>query len=374
MEALVIDHLLRSQHVANDAVAFIYCNYKRQTEQSAKHMLSSILRQIIDIRPGVPKPVQEFYMSHTTRRIAPSSDKIRQVLGAAAEDLHRLTIVVDALDECETRARNVFLSAVEMLRRKCGVRLLATSRSLPNAQSHPTFLGKLELEVKAYDEDLEKYVRSRTSELHQVVSEPDLIETLVPVQSVLLDGCILDHFSDGSQKEKTDNVHTRFLLAQLLMDSFLDKLTVRDVKSALHNLRQGSDAYDIAYHAAMESMFAQGKGSSKMAKKLLAWVLCARRPLSTSEVLHALAIEPGDTEIDEDSIMEANQLLTICARLVTIDEQSDTVRFTYYTTQEYLQRNQEMWLPYAGIEIARVCIAYLSTSDLAVGLCASQGD
>jgi hypothetical protein len=178
--ALVIDHLLRSQHVADEPVTFIYCNYKRQSEQSAKHMISSILRQIIDIQPGVPMLVQEFYTSHTTKRTTPSPDEIEQVLEAASKGLQRLTIIVDALDECETRARQDFLSAVETLRRRCEVRLLATSRPLPTVQSHPTFLGKPTLEVKASDEDLEKYIRSRAIELHfRVMSKPDLLEDLV---------------------------------------------------------------------------------------------------------------------------------------------------------------------------------------------------
>jgi ankyrin repeat protein len=185
---------------------------------------------------------------------------------------------------------------------------------------------------------------------------------------------MLDYFSDRTQNDITDHIRTRFLLAQLLMDSFRDKATLRDVKSALRNLPQGSDAYDVAYHGAMERILAQGKGSSKMAKKILAWILCARRPLHTLELLHALAVEPGDTEIDEDNILETEQLLTICAGLVTIDEQSNNVRFVHYTTQEYLQRNQETWLPDAKIEIARSCIAYLSIDGLAVGPCLSQVD
>jgi hypothetical protein len=185
---------------------------------------------------------------------------------------------------------------------------------------------------------------------------------------------MLNHFYDESEKEITDNIHTRFLLAQLLMDSFRDKLTIRDVKSALQKLPQGSDAYDVAYSAAMERIFAQGEGSSKMAKKILAWILCAHRPLSTLELLHALAVEPGDNEIDEDNILETEQLLTICAGLVTIDEQSDSVRFIHYTTQEYLQRNQQIWLPHAEIEIARSCTAYLSIDGLLVGLCSSEVD
>jgi hypothetical protein len=143
-------------------------------------MLSSILRQIIDIQPGVPKLVQEFYTSHTKKRTTPSPDEIEQVLEAASKGLQRLTIIVDALDECETRTRQEFLSAVETLRRQCEVRLLATSRPLPSVQSHPTFLGKPTLEVKASNEDLEKYIRSRASELHfRVMSKPDLLEDLV---------------------------------------------------------------------------------------------------------------------------------------------------------------------------------------------------
>jgi hypothetical protein len=74
MAALIIDYLLRSQHMANEPVTFIYCNYKRQSGQSAKHMLSSILRQIVDIQPGILKLVQDFNTSHTTKRTTPSSD------------------------------------------------------------------------------------------------------------------------------------------------------------------------------------------------------------------------------------------------------------------------------------------------------------
>lgn len=185
---------------------------------------------------------------------------------------------------------------------------------------------------------------------------------------------MLNHFYDWAEKEIADYLHTRFLLAQLLMDSFRDKLTIRDVKSALQNLPQGSNAYDVAYHAAMERIFAQGEVSKEMAKRILAWILCAHRPLSTLELLHALAVERGDTEIDEDNIMEAEQLLTICAGLVAIDEQSNSVRFIHYTTQEYLQRNQQTWLPHANIEIARTCTNYLLIKALTTGPCSSEKD
>jgi hypothetical protein len=180
MATLVIDHLLRTRHMACHPIVFIYCDYKRQSEQSAKHMLSSVLRQIVDIHPGTPKLVQDFHKIHTEKRSTPSTDEIRQTLQTASKDLHGLTVVVDALDECETSARHAFLSAIEMLRRQCGVRLLASSRYLPAVQSHSIFLRQPRLEVRASDEDLEKYIRSRAIELHPpVMSMPDLFEDLV---------------------------------------------------------------------------------------------------------------------------------------------------------------------------------------------------
>jgi Cdc6-like AAA superfamily ATPase len=179
MAALVINHLLRSQQLPNEPVTFIYCNYKRQSEQSAKHMLASIFSQIVDTQPVVPKLVQEFYTSHVEKRTTPSFDEIRQILEAVSRDLHRLTIVVDALDECETRARKDFLSAVHTLRGQCQIRLLATSRFLPAIESHSAFLGKPKLEVRASDEDLEAYIRLRADEVNQLKSKHELLENLV---------------------------------------------------------------------------------------------------------------------------------------------------------------------------------------------------
>jgi len=179
MAALVINHLLRSQQLPNEPITFIYCNYKRQSEQSAKHMLASLFRQIIDIQPGIPKLVQDFYTFHTTKRTTPSTDEIRQILEAVSRDLHRLTIVVDALDECETRARKDFLSAVHTLRGQCQIRLLATSRFLPAIESHSAFLGKPKLEVRASDKDLEAYIRLRADEVNQLKSKHELLENLV---------------------------------------------------------------------------------------------------------------------------------------------------------------------------------------------------
>jgi ankyrin repeat protein len=166
------------------------------------------------------------------------------------------------------------------------------------------------------------------------------------------------------------------MLALLSVDSFEKKRTVADVKDTLETLPTGSDAYDSAYAAAMERIFDPDKDEDtrQLARKIMSWILCARRPLSTLELLHALAVNFGESKFNKDRIMDDGEILTVCAGLVTIDEKSDTVRFIHYTAQEYLQRNRQRWLPHANLEIAHICTAYLSLDDLSAGPCPSKQD
>lgn len=151
----------------------------------------------------------------------------------------------------------------------------------------------------------------------------------------------------------------RFLIAQLLMDSFQTRLKVKSIKSDLLALPKGLDAYDTAYEDAMTRIFGQERDYQESAEKILSLILCARRSLTSGELQHALMIETGDTELEEDNSLDCETMLSVCAGLITIDESSDTIRFVHYTTQEYLQRTQKRWLPKAELKIARACLDYL---------------
>jgi hypothetical protein len=180
MAALVIDRLLRSEHEAERPVVFIYCSYKRRSEQSIKHMLCTLLRQVVDIQEGIPEVVQDFYTAHVRKRTTPSTQEVEQILRGVAKGLLGLTVLVDALDECEAQTCQNLLSTIEALRKQCKVRLLATSRFLPDIQSHTSILDKPSLEVRASEQDLELYIRSRVGEFcSPVASNPDLLEIIV---------------------------------------------------------------------------------------------------------------------------------------------------------------------------------------------------
>ena len=159
-------------------------------------------------------------------------------------------------------------------------------------------------------------------------------------------------------------------MARLHVDSLLDKKTVKKAKVTLKAFKKGSEALGKAYDEALERIEGQLAEDASLAHRALSWITYARRPLRTLELCHALAIEPGDNELEPDAVYNIDDILSVCAGLVTVDKQSDVVRLVHYTTQEYLStRFREGWMPEAKQDIAIACITYLSMDDLKSGAC-----
>lgn len=167
---------------------------------------------------------------------------------------------------------------------------------------------------------------------------------------------------------------TRFLLAKLHLDSLFDIKLPKDVKIALEKLPKGSEAYDHAYQDAMHRIHCQGPKSVEFANHIMSWITCAKRPLSTSGLQHALAVEVGKMKLDEKGLPEVEDMVSVCAGLVTIDEESNVIRLVHYTTQEFLERMQKHWFPNAETNITRICVSYLSFHSFECGPCQTYNE
>jgi predicted ATP-grasp superfamily ATP-dependent carboligase len=137
-------------------------------------------------------------------------------------------------------------------------------------------------------------------------------------------------------------------------------MTKKAIKSTLKSLPKGSTALNKAYDEAIERIEGQLPDESKLAKSVLNWVIYAKRQLIIKEITHALAIEEGDLELDEDNIPDIEDLISVCASLIAVDEESDVIRLVHYTTQDYFKRVQETWRLKAQEEITSACLTYLS--------------
>ena len=143
-------------------------------------------------------------------------------------------------------------------------------------------------------------------------------------------------------------------------------MTVKDIRHALQNLSAGLEE---AYKDALERIESQKPGLSSFAKRVLSWITCARRPLTLPELRHALATKTTEPGIDEDAFPDADEMVSICAGLVTVDQETNIIRLIHTTTREYFESIHETLFPSVQREIAITCLNYLSLNEFADGCC-----
>lgn len=152
----------------------------------------------------------------------------------------------------------------------------------------------------------------------------------------------------------------------------MDKRRTKEVKLTLSSLAKGSAALNKAYSDALRRIEGQLEGDARLAKKALSWITLAKRPLTTSELCCALAVEPNESELDTENTPDIEDIVSVCAGLVVIDPESAIIRLVHYTTQEYFERIQDSWNPDAQLLVASTCITYLSFSVFRYGSCVSD--
>lgn len=127
------------------------------------------------------------------------------------------------------------------------------------------------------------------------------------------------------------------------------------------------------YEDAMKRINEQGGEFAMFAKRVLSRIVCAKRPLTTLELRHALAVEVGTSKLDEGNIPTV-ELSSVCAGLVTVDEESDIIRLIHYTTHEYFERTLKDWFPDADFDISITCVTYISFDTFNSGFCQAENE
>ena len=113
----------------------------------------------------------------------------------------------------------------------------------------------------------------------------------------------------------------------------------------------------------------QEEGLSKLAKQVLSWIICAKRPLTTLELQHALAVEIGESKLDEEKLLPIENMISVCAGLVIVDNGSNILRLAHCAALEYFNRTLISWFPNAQRDIAKTCVTYLSFDAFKTGFC-----
>ena len=175
----MVEHLKRTYTNVKVVVGFVYCSYK-DPDQTPENLIASLLRQFAQHLPSLPVEIRNMYKQHTKEKTRPSLAEYLRLLHMVVRMFSQAFLLVDALDECkeEDGARKRFLAALKELSE--GVRLIVTSRWIPAIESE--FSEALKLEIRADNEDVAQYVRSRIASsprlMRHVEADP-MLESMV---------------------------------------------------------------------------------------------------------------------------------------------------------------------------------------------------
>ncbi|KAL3477052.1 nucleoside phosphorylase domain-containing protein [Aspergillus californicus] len=114
--AIIIDNLCtRSRNDSNPRYAYLYCNYRRQEQQTVDHFLLELLGQLLRQARSIPEQVRALCQLHKHCKTRPSLHEIvkalHSVIAMSGMSSH-LYIIIDALDECSAAVRTKLLLEV----------------------------------------------------------------------------------------------------------------------------------------------------------------------------------------------------------------------------------------------------------------------
>ena len=172
MAAIAIDHLGRLAQV-DVGLAYVFCNYKSQVDQTLYTLLSALLKQLVQSRTDIAAPVTRVYDHHFKQKSKPSLDEIFTALSTVCSSHARVYVVVDALDECtdQDRTRNQLVEKLRELQTRTNVRLLFTSRFIPEITEK--FRSTPVLKIRAREKDIQRFVADQIPHLPSCIGRDD---------------------------------------------------------------------------------------------------------------------------------------------------------------------------------------------------------
>ena len=152
----MVKHLQDHCRANNAIVVFIYCNYKDQARQTIPELVASLLKQVLQVQHQTSDNMKSFYKHHSSQGSRPNCKELRKAFQSEI-GTSTVFLVVDALDECLERDQEILIQELQSL--AGDLHLMVTSRPLPLIEA--VFQDAIHLEIRATDDDVRKYIRSR---------------------------------------------------------------------------------------------------------------------------------------------------------------------------------------------------------------------
>ncbi|KAI1076251.1 hypothetical protein F5B20DRAFT_557241 [Whalleya microplaca] len=180
LTAIIIDYLsIVFRDDPSVGVGYFYCNFRKQDQQKASDIISSLLKQLVRRRSSLPSSVEELYNKCQKKQSRPSFAELSEAFYSVAALYSRVFIIVDALDECKTLDDIPEQPLLEIfnLQKSLRTSFLATSRPILDIIN--AFKSTSSLEISSIKDDIKKYLEGHIKQLPLFVTRnPELREEI----------------------------------------------------------------------------------------------------------------------------------------------------------------------------------------------------
>ncbi|KAF6806869.1 ankyrin domain protein, partial [Colletotrichum plurivorum] len=300
----------------NKTLAYFFCDSGYDTRKTAISLVRGLLLQLVQQHPRLIEHVLPKYVERGTRAFD-SFDAVWAMFMKACADTAtgRKYCIVDALDECAQDEQITLLKQIKQTfgrdrsGGKLNVSFLITSRPYSEISEHlDTFPNENLASFEDSRRDINKFIIEKVAELKEMKHYTDTVAAAVT--RVL--------------REKAGGI---FLWVGLACQE-LEKVASRNAVTRLEKIPAGLQSL---YQQLLDTALQQDEDPETI-KRLLSFVMVARRPLSTREL--ASACDLYQDEGEEERIQFTAEAIASCRLMIVV--QDDKVQLLHQSVRDFL--------------------------------------
>ena len=176
---------LQRHPLTSQGLLYFYFIFTDVEERSTENAVRSLINQLYNKNTEAQEVLDNFYTLHEKGREQPTCSSLQKVLQNMIAKCLDVWIILDGLDECETRgeiATNSVMLWVRELRHSPNVHILITSRPEEDIKSCIEAWASAEeivpLQCYLVADDISAYIRAKVERINRWQSQPE-IQTLI---------------------------------------------------------------------------------------------------------------------------------------------------------------------------------------------------
>ena len=344
----VIEDLLEKPWLdGDDVLAYFYCSRTTSDtrQQDPRAILLSILRQLAAPLPGLPlkSPIISAYEKETARGSQEAHLSVHEIIALLMDLIENhyqnVTLILDALDECDATGRLQLLDAFTRLtyNPKTNVKTLISSRNDPDIETHFSRIPNLSITAIDNADDIAKFV-------HKEIGQR------------LLHGRASKQIRERVESDLNSKANGVFRWVALQVDALCDPDRVFSVEDVEYLLQELPKTLEDTYSRILDDLESLPPPSREAMKNFFRLLICAEYPMTVYDVLDALAILSGS----QKAALDIASVIKMARGLITVEREYSRFIFAHLSVKESLEKRSEYRGEYAHVVAAEACLkAYL---------------